>query len=158
MRDQSLIRIVGQPQGFEAEIQAAHHRVQASPGREYSSGAIDDADSIAAIRHAVDSGTLAIVMTRIRSTALLAGALVIAAWAVLYLAAAEPNSLIVLGAAALVAVTAAMLSAQRLPVSVTANAGPPESAGQRRRGAYLRQSNPDTAGRPRPRAPGAVLA
>ncbi|UGT41109.1 DUF6412 domain-containing protein [Nocardia yamanashiensis] len=107
---------------------------------------------------AVIVGTLTSVMTRIRSTVLLLGALVIAAWAVLYLAAAEPNSLIVLGAAALVAVTAAMLSAQRLPIHLTANAGPPESAGQRRRGAYLRQSNPDTAGRPRPRAPGTLTA
>lgn len=107
---------------------------------------------------AVIIGTLADVMTRIRSTALLVGALVIAAWAVLYLAAAEPNSLLVLGAVAVVAVTAAMLSAQRLPVAVAANAGPPESASQRRRGAFLRQSNPDTAGRPRPRAPGTITA
>lgn len=106
----------------------------------------------------VFTGTLVNVMMRIRSTALLVSALVISALAVLYLAAAEPNSLFVLGAVAVVAVTAAMLSAQRLPVAVAANAGPPESASQRRRGAYLRQSNPDTAGRPRPRAPGTITA
>ncbi|MGV9616753.1 DUF6412 domain-containing protein, partial [Nocardia xishanensis] len=38
---------------------------------------------------------------------------------------------------------------------VVARGGPP-SAQRRRRGSYLRQSNPDTAGRPRPRAPGLV--
>lgn len=36
--------------------------------------------------------------------------------------------------------------------------GPPPAAQQRRRGDFLRQSNPDTPGRPRPRAPGAARA
>ncbi|WP_307188406.1 DUF6412 domain-containing protein [Nocardia acidivorans] len=39
-----------------------------------------------------------------------------------------------------------------------ASVGLPESAERRRRGAFLRQSNPDTAGRPRPRAPGVCPA
>ncbi|MFJ4657674.1 DUF6412 domain-containing protein [Nocardia sp. NPDC088792] len=97
-------------------------------------------------------------MTRIRSTALLLCALVVSAWAVLYLAAAQPNSLLVLGAAVLIATLAATLVTARAVPPVTATYGPPESASRRRRGAFLRQSNPDTAGRPRPRAPGAVLA
>lgn len=97
-------------------------------------------------------------MTRIRSTALLLCALVVSAWAVLYLAAAQPNSLLVLGAAVLIATLAATLVTARALAPVTATYGPPESASRRRRGAFLRQSNPDTAGRPRPRAPGTVLA
>ncbi|MEV6100342.1 DUF6412 domain-containing protein [Nocardia sp. NPDC051981] len=96
--------------------------------------------------------------TRIRSTALLVCALVVSAWAVLYLAAATPDSLLVLGAAALVAVTAAVLSARGPLLAATAHIGPAESAGRRRRGAFLRQSNPDAPGRPRPRAPGVLAA
>ncbi|MFC8048035.1 DUF6412 domain-containing protein [Nocardia sp. NPDC057353] len=42
-----------------------------------------------------------------------------------------------------------------LPIPRT---GPPPAAQQRRRGDFLRQSNPDTPGRPRPRAPGAARA
>ncbi|MGW2665078.1 DUF6412 domain-containing protein [Nocardia tengchongensis] len=98
------------------------------------------------------------MVTRIRSTALLVCALVVSAWAVLYLGAAHPDSLIVLGAVALVAVTAAVLSARGPLLVVAGHAGPPESAARRRRGAFLRQSNPDAAGRPRPRAPGALAA
>ncbi len=102
--------------------------------------------------------TLEFVISRIQSTALLVFALVVSAWTVLFLAAAEPNSLIVLGAAAIVALTAALLATRGPVLVVTANSGPPESAGRRLRGAFLRQSNPDTAGRPRPRAPGGILA
>ncbi|WP_433666722.1 DUF6412 domain-containing protein [Nocardia sp. CA-136227] len=98
------------------------------------------------------------MITRIRTAALLVCALVVSAWAVLYLGAAHPDSLIVLGAVALVAVTAAVLSA-RGPLRVAGvSAGPAESAGKRRRGAFLRQSNPDAPGRPRPRAPGVLAA
>ncbi|MBL1077895.1 hypothetical protein JK358_26165 [Nocardia sp. 2] len=96
---------------------------------------------------------------RMNSTALPVLALVVSAWAVIFLAA-EPNSLVVLGATVLVALTAAALLTPRarLLAVVAVNSGPPESARRRRRGDYLRQSNPDTAGRPRPRAPGALSA
>ncbi|WP_040807171.1 DUF6412 domain-containing protein [Nocardia concava] len=98
------------------------------------------------------------MVTRIRATALLVCALVVSAFAVVYLAAATPDSLIVLGAAAVVAVTAAVLSARGPLLVAAAPAGPAESAGKRRRGTFLRQSNPDAAGRPRPRAPGVLAA
>ncbi|MFE5289951.1 DUF6412 domain-containing protein [Nocardia sp. NPDC056611] len=98
------------------------------------------------------------MIRRIRTAALLVGALVVSAWAVLYLGAAHPDSLLVLGAVALVAVTAAVLSARGPLLVAVAHAGPPESAARRRRGAFLRQSNPDAAGRPRPRAPGVLAA
>ncbi|MGW4243577.1 DUF6412 domain-containing protein [Nocardia sp. NPDC004722] len=96
--------------------------------------------------------------SRIRSTALLVCALVVSVWAVLYLGAASPNSLIVLGAAALVAVTAALLSARGPLLAATVSGGPAESAATRRRGTFRRQSHPDAAGRPRPRAPGILAA
>ncbi|MGX1807851.1 DUF6412 domain-containing protein [Nocardia sp. NPDC055321] len=96
--------------------------------------------------------------TRTHSTLALVSAVVVSAWAMVFLTAGEPNSLLVLGVTALVAVTAAMLAARGPGVRVLGSAGPPVSAQRRRRGAFLRQSNPDTAGRPRPRAPGAVTA
>ncbi|MEC3919937.1 DUF6412 domain-containing protein [Nocardia sp. CDC160] len=98
------------------------------------------------------------MVNRIRSTALPLGALVVSAWAVLYLAAATPDSLFVLGAVAVVAVTAALLSARGPLLVAVARSGPAESAGRRRRGTFLRQSNPDAPGRPRPRAPGVLAA
>ncbi|MEC3958831.1 DUF6412 domain-containing protein [Nocardia sp. CDC153] len=98
------------------------------------------------------------MVNRIRSTALPLGALVVSAWAVLYLAAATPDSLFVLGAVAVVAVTAALLSARGPLLVAVAQTGPAESAGRRRRGTFLRQSNPDAPGRPRPRAPGVLAA
>ncbi|MEU1210526.1 DUF6412 domain-containing protein [Nocardia sp. NPDC005825] len=98
------------------------------------------------------------MITRVRSTALLVCALVVSAWAVLYLGAAHPDSLLVLGAVALVAVTAAVIAARGPLLVAVASAGPAESAGKRRRGAFLRQSNPDAPGRPRPRAPGVPAA
>ncbi|MFE3543218.1 DUF6412 domain-containing protein [Nocardia sp. NPDC059177] len=57
-------------------------------------------------------------------------------------------------AAAMVCALAAITTRKQLPIRV-ATAGPPRSAQRRLRGAFLPQSNPDTAGRPRPRAPGA---
>ncbi|BDT87761.1 hypothetical protein IU485_04040 [Nocardia cyriacigeorgica] len=67
--------------------------------------------------------------------------------------AGEPAAL--LGAVAVVLAVAlvAAPSMRLVPVPV-GTAGPPQGAQRRRRGSYLRQSNPDTAGRPRPRAPG----
>ncbi|MBC7304227.1 MAG: hypothetical protein H5T78_25190 [Nocardia sp.] len=56
-------------------------------------------------------------------------------------------------AAAMVCALVTVTGRSRLPVRV-ACAGPPRSAQRRLRGSFLRQSNPDTAGRPRPRAPG----
>ncbi|NEW25831.1 DUF6412 domain-containing protein [Nocardia cyriacigeorgica] len=44
--------------------------------------------------------------------------------------------------------------AMRLVPVHAGSSGPPQAAQRRRRGSYLRQSNPDAAGRPRPRAPG----
>ncbi|WP_336085492.1 DUF6412 domain-containing protein [Nocardia sp. SSK8] len=57
-------------------------------------------------------------------------------------------------AAAMVCALAAVTTQARLPVRVVTT-GPPRSAQRRLRGAFLPQSNPDAAGRPRPRAPGA---
>ncbi|MFF2084287.1 DUF6412 domain-containing protein [Nocardia sp. NPDC058176] len=56
-------------------------------------------------------------------------------------------------AAAMVCTLAAVTTRARVPVRGAA-AGPPRSAQRRLRGSFLPQSNPDTAGRPRPRAPG----
>ncbi|MEU0545514.1 hypothetical protein ABZ319_37140, partial [Nocardia sp. NPDC005978] len=50
--------------------------------------------------------------TRTESTLALVSAVVVSAWAMLFLASTEPNSLLVLGVTALVAVTAAMLAAR----------------------------------------------
>jgi hypothetical protein len=44
-----------------------------------------------------------------------------------------------------------------LPAVSTLYVSPLSSAQRRRRGAYLRQNNPDTAGRARPRAPSMLL-
>lgn len=56
-------------------------------------------------------------------------------------------------AAAMVCALVAITGHRQIPVRV-AVAGPPGSAQRRLRGSFLPQSNPDTAGRPRPRAPG----
>lgn len=56
-------------------------------------------------------------------------------------------------AAAMVCALVAVTGQRRLPVRI-ATAGPPRSAQRRLRGSFLPQSNPDSAGRPRPRAPG----
>ncbi|WP_433574967.1 DUF6412 domain-containing protein [Nocardia brasiliensis] len=56
-------------------------------------------------------------------------------------------------ATSLVMALVSIQTTRRILLPVT-RSGPPVSAQQRRRGSFLRQSNPDTAGRPRPRAPG----
>ncbi|MBF6088134.1 hypothetical protein IU438_11500 [Nocardia cyriacigeorgica] len=61
----------------------------------------------------------------------------------------------IFGAVAVVlAVALVSAPAMRLVAVAVGTAGPPQAAQRRRRGSYLRQSNPDAAGRPRPRAPG----
>ncbi|MFI5779109.1 DUF6412 domain-containing protein [Nocardia sp. NPDC051570] len=92
---------------------------------------------------------------RIRSVALMMCAFVVSAWAAILLPAGEPSSLLAVGAAALLALAVVAAHSARVPLLPLAlRAGPPVSALQRRRGSFLRQSNPDTAGRARPRAPG----
>ncbi|MFF0501110.1 DUF6412 domain-containing protein [Nocardia aobensis] len=92
---------------------------------------------------------------RIRSTALMLCAVVLSIVAVTVVPAGEPNSLLAVGAAAILALAVvAAYSGRMRPAPVAVHSGPPGSAQQRRRGSFLRQSNPDTAGRVRPRAPG----
>ncbi|MDR7171946.1 Spy/CpxP family protein refolding chaperone [Nocardia kruczakiae] len=92
---------------------------------------------------------------RIRSTALMLCAVVLSIVAVTVVPAGEPNSLLAVGAAAILALAVvAACSGRMRPGPVAVHSGPPGSAQQRRRGSFLRQSNPDTAGRVRPRAPG----
>ncbi|MEU7144479.1 DUF6412 domain-containing protein [Nocardia sp. NPDC046473] len=69
--------------------------------------------------------------------------------------AGEPGSVAVVGmvAASLFVALATLHPAAALPLALVGS-GPPPSAQRRRRGSFLRQSNPDTPGRPRPRAPG----
>ncbi|MEV6773067.1 DUF6412 domain-containing protein [Nocardia sp. NPDC051030] len=99
------------------------------------------------------------MITRGRALALMVLGLVMSAWAVIGFGVAEPNSLVVLGAAAILVLSAGVLLAARGPmVAIAGSSGPPESARRRRRGAFLRQSNPDTAGRVRARAPGLAAA
>ncbi|MFG1795290.1 DUF6412 domain-containing protein [Nocardia sp. NPDC049149] len=73
--------------------------------------------------------------------------------------ASEPGSVAVVGfvAASLIVAFATVHPAGSLPLAPVCS-GPPPSAQRRRRGSFLRQSNPDTAGRPRPRAPGFAIA
>jgi hypothetical protein len=95
------------------------------------------------------------MVTRIRSTALLVCALVVSAWAAVLMPASEPNSLLAVGAAAMLALAVVAAYSARIPaLALAPRPGPPVSAQRRRRGSFLRQSNPDTAGRARPRAPG----
>lgn len=69
--------------------------------------------------------------------------------------AGEPGSVAVVGvvAASLFVALATLHTTAALPL-VQVGSGAPPSAQRRRRGSFLRQSNPDTPGRPRPRAPG----
>ncbi|MBB5915019.1 hypothetical protein BJY24_003886 [Nocardia transvalensis] len=91
----------------------------------------------------------------LRSAAPLVYALVVSAVAALVMPFGEPNSLMAVGAAAVVALAVVAAHTARVTlVPVVAHAGPPVSAQRRRRGSFLRQSNPDAAGRVRPRAPG----
>lgn len=83
------------------------------------------------------------------------GAFAAAVWAALLLPPGESNSLLALGAAVMVALAVVAAHSTRVRLlPVVARTGPPVSAQRRRRGSFLRQSNPDTAGRVRPRAPG----
>ncbi|WP_433655460.1 DUF6412 domain-containing protein [Nocardia sp. CA-128927] len=73
--------------------------------------------------------------------------------------AGEPGSVAMVGmvAASLFVALTTLRPAVALPVPQVGS-GPPPSAQRRRRGSFLRQSNPDTPGRPRPRAPGFATA
>ncbi|MBF6171776.1 DUF6412 domain-containing protein [Nocardia blacklockiae] len=96
--------------------------------------------------------------TRIRSAALLVCALVGSALAALVMPVGEPNALVAVGAAAVVALAVVAAHTARVTlIPAVAHAGPPVSAQRRRRGSFLRQSNPDSAGRARPRAPGSEV-
>lgn len=99
------------------------------------------------------------MITRLRLLTYAVFASVLPALALFAAPANEPATLAVFGvvAAALIAGLAS-LHTGRMPVVVVAHSGPPPSAQRRRRGSFLRQSNPDTAGRPRPRAPGMTPA
>lgn len=96
-----------------------------------------------------------------RSTTPAAYAFVVSLWtalaATLLMAVGEPGSLLAVGAAVLLTLTVAAAHPARMRLLPSlAHTGPPVSAQRRRRGSFLRQSNPDTAGRARPRAPGHV--
>ncbi|MGN2637487.1 DUF6412 domain-containing protein [Nocardia takedensis] len=94
---------------------------------------------------------------RVQVTAYAILALLLPALALLTNPSADSAALAVLGALAVSTVVLATMPPGVVGAAPpVAHAGPPSSARRRRRGSYLRQSNPDTAGRPRPRAPGAV--
>lgn len=99
------------------------------------------------------------MISRVRLITCAVVALVLPALALLAVPVGEPGSVAVVGvvAASLIVAFAAVHPAVALPVAVV-DSGPPPSAQRRRRGSFQRQSNPDTAGRPRPRAPGRALA
>ncbi|MEU6563775.1 DUF6412 domain-containing protein [Nocardia nova] len=100
-------------------------------------------------------GTLIVMVTRIRAIGPVLFALVLSLIAVTVVPAGEPNSLLAVGAAAVLALAVVATYSGRIwLLPTTVHSGPPVSAQQRRRGSFLRQSNPDAAGRPRPRAPG----
>ncbi|MFF0492726.1 DUF6412 domain-containing protein [Nocardia sp. NPDC003482] len=95
------------------------------------------------------------MVMRIRSAALLVCAFVVSAWAAVLLPAATSDSLLAVGAAAVLALAVVASVSARVPLPALGfHVGPPSSAQRRRRGSFLRQSNPDTPGRARPRAPG----
>ncbi|NNH75222.1 hypothetical protein HLB23_36135 [Nocardia uniformis] len=94
------------------------------------------------------------MFTWIRVTALMAVTLMLATWAMVLTNGVDSESLVAIGATTVLTLAVlAVLPAKRPMALVAVSSGPPESA-RRRRGAFQRQSNPDTAGRPRPRAPG----
>ncbi|WP_433723262.1 DUF6412 domain-containing protein [Nocardia sp. CA-129566] len=99
------------------------------------------------------------MFSRVHLMAFAVVALVVPAFALSAAPANEPAALAVFGviAASLALTLAALQSPRRLGLAL-AHSGPPPSAQRRRRGSFLRQSNPDTAGRPRPRAPGSAAA
>ncbi|NKY89058.1 DUF6412 domain-containing protein [Nocardia veterana] len=95
------------------------------------------------------------MMARVRAAAVVLCALVLSVLAAVGVPAGEPNSLLAVGAAAALALAVLATCSGRIRlVPVALRSGPPVSAQQRRRGSFLRQSNPDAAGRVRPRAPG----
>ncbi|ASF06706.1 MULTISPECIES: DUF6412 domain-containing protein [Nocardia] len=99
------------------------------------------------------------MITRVRVLTCAVVALVLPVLTLLAIPAGEPGSVAVVGvvAASLIVAFATLHPAVVLPVAVL-DSGPPPSAQRRRRGSFLRQSNPDTPGRPRPRAPGCAPA
>ncbi|MEV6276938.1 DUF6412 domain-containing protein [Nocardia sp. NPDC051832] len=99
------------------------------------------------------------MVTRLQLRVLAVLACLLPALALFAAPANESAALAILGVVAASALLAlvSLRSARLLPMRL-ARSGPPSSAQRRRRGSYLRQSNPDTAGRPRPRAPGLVTA
>ncbi|WP_216902031.1 DUF6412 domain-containing protein [Nocardia alni] len=81
-------------------------------------------------------------------------AFVVSLWAMV-LMPEQAGSLLAVGTAVMLGLAVATAhSAQVRVLPVAVQPGPPVSAQRRRRGSFLRQSNPDTAGRARPRAPG----
>ncbi|MGY0499801.1 DUF6412 domain-containing protein [Nocardia sp. FBN12] len=82
-------------------------------------------------------------------------ACVLPAFVLIAMPGSEATRMLAFGAvaAAMVCALVAVTGRGQLPVRV-ACAGPPRSAQRRLRGSFLRQSNPNAAGRPRPRAPG----
>lgn len=69
-----------------------------------------------------------------------------------------PPDLAALGVGLVVLVAAALLHGTGVvPLARSAGHGGPDGDERQLRGAFRRQSSPDTAGRPRPRAPGSGL-
>ncbi|GAA5052881.1 DUF6412 domain-containing protein [Nocardia callitridis] len=99
------------------------------------------------------------MMTRVRSLTYAVLAFVVPVLALCAIPVGEPAAMAAVGivAATLVVAVVALHAGDRFVVPVS-NSGPPPSAQSRRRGHFLRQSNPDTPGRPRPRAPGFAAA
>ncbi|MEU8897506.1 DUF6412 domain-containing protein [Nocardia sp. NPDC048505] len=99
------------------------------------------------------------MLTRLQLRVLAVLACLLPALALLATPAHDSAAFALLGVVAASALLAlvSLRSTRLLPLRL-ARSGPPSSAQRRRRGSYLRQSNPDTAGRPRPRAPGLVPA
>ncbi|QBS45594.1 DUF6412 domain-containing protein [Nocardia sp. CS682] len=99
------------------------------------------------------------MISRARLTTYAVFAFVLPALLLFVIPAGEPGSVAAVGlvAASLFVALAAVHTQARLPLPLVGS-GPPPSAQRRRRGSFLRQSNPDTPGRPRPRAPGFATA
>ncbi|MGW4736958.1 DUF6412 domain-containing protein [Nocardia xishanensis] len=95
------------------------------------------------------------MFSRVRLTAFAVFACLATALALLAAPLPEHAALAALGVLAAAVFAMVALHGAAVAPLVVARGGPP-SAQRRRRGSYLRQSNPDTAGRPRPRAPGLV--
>ncbi|WP_067847687.1 DUF6412 domain-containing protein [Nocardia lijiangensis] len=96
------------------------------------------------------------MFSRVQLTAFAVFACLAPALALLATPLPEQASLAALGVLAVAVFAMVALHGAAVAPAVVPRGGPPPSAQRRRRGSYLRQSNPDTAGRPRPRAPGLV--